>query len=269
MKKYNLLLFLCLTFVTSMATTDVIFTPGITMGNNYSLTGESDTLSSEGVCIFATSAAFARPSEYRFAKASDIIVSSTRGSIQKVVFEGKNSGEFPVNGYNLHSVVKFMDLYDFEFDDYPDDDWEYYSRYMFGNPQYYWDDNIFIWNNTGTMTITIDYIMNDDSDPYGPYYDPECPEDYQVEVSCTGIPEFYCEYNKIYVSKILVTIDTIGDILIGDVNGDGRVNIADAIALIDILLNGSSDMNENSDVNEDSCVDIADVTALIDLLLGS
>ena len=88
-------------------------------------------------------------------------------------------------------------------------------------------------------------------------------------MSCTGIPEFYCEYNKIYVSKILVTIDTIGDILIGDVNGDGRVNIADATALIDILLNGSSDMNENSDVNEDSCVDIADVTALIDLLLGS
>ena len=59
--------------------------------------------------------------------------------------------------------------------------------------------------------------------------------------------------------------------LIGDVNCDGVVNIADVTTLIDYLLgNTPQAFNEQAaDVNNDGVINIADVTALIDILLGS
>ena len=56
---------------------------------------------------------------------------------------------------------------------------------------------------------------------------------------------------------------------IGDVNRDGEVNIADATALIDLLLaNSAVEYDAIADVNSDGEVNIADVTSLIDKLLG-
>ena len=58
--------------------------------------------------------------------------------------------------------------------------------------------------------------------------------------------------------------------MLGDVNGDVAVNIADVTALIDYLLGSvSGDCYEvNADVNEDNAINIADVTSLIDMLLS-
>ena len=57
---------------------------------------------------------------------------------------------------------------------------------------------------------------------------------------------------------------------VGDVNGDGAVNIADVTALIDYLLDSGGSINvDAADVNGDGVVNIADVTALIDKLLGT
>ena len=53
----------------------------------------------------------------------------------------------------------------------------------------------------------------------------------------------------------------------GDVNHDGTVNVADATALIDLLLSGAEAPAE-ADVNQDSNINVSDVTALIDYLLG-
>lgn len=53
----------------------------------------------------------------------------------------------------------------------------------------------------------------------------------------------------------------------GDVNLDGIVNIADATALIDLLLSGA-EAPASADVNQDGGVNIGDVTALIDYLLS-
>ena len=59
------------------------------------------------------------------------------------------------------------------------------------------------------------------------------------------------------------------DLLLGDVNGDGDVSIADVTALIDYLLGGTTPIvREVADVNHDGEITIADVTALIDLLLS-
>ena len=58
--------------------------------------------------------------------------------------------------------------------------------------------------------------------------------------------------------------------LLGDVNSDGQVSIADVTAMIDYLLGGNAD-NINldaADVNASQDVSIADVTMLIDMLLS-
>ena len=58
--------------------------------------------------------------------------------------------------------------------------------------------------------------------------------------------------------------------IVGDVNGDQEINIADINALIDILLSGNDDPNIilRADVNYDKEINIADINTLIDYLLG-
>ena len=59
--------------------------------------------------------------------------------------------------------------------------------------------------------------------------------------------------------------------VIGDVNMDGAVNIADVTTLIDYLLGSNVSQFDEvaADVNSDKVINIADVTALIDRLLSS
>jgi hypothetical protein len=59
--------------------------------------------------------------------------------------------------------------------------------------------------------------------------------------------------------------------ILGDVNEDGSVDIADATKLIDYLLGVSvSPFNTSAaDVYSDGSIDVADVTALIDLILAN
>jgi endonuclease I len=63
---------------------------------------------------------------------------------------------------------------------------------------------------------------------------------------------------------------TAKPVMIGDVNMDGAVNIADVTTLIDHLLGSSVSQFDAvaADVNNDSVINIADVTALIDMLLS-
>ena len=56
----------------------------------------------------------------------------------------------------------------------------------------------------------------------------------------------------------------------GDVDGDGKISIADVTLLINYLLSGDADsinMN-NSDMDGDGDIDINDVTSLINNLLS-
>ena len=59
------------------------------------------------------------------------------------------------------------------------------------------------------------------------------------------------------------------DYLLGDVDNNGIVSIADVTALIDYLLSGdATGINlDAADCNRDHVVDIADVTSLIDYIL--
>lgn len=61
------------------------------------------------------------------------------------------------------------------------------------------------------------------------------------------------------------TIEPAGTV-VGDVNGDGEVNIADINAIIDIILSGGS--LDTADVNGDGEINIADINAVIDIILS-
>jgi hypothetical protein len=60
-------------------------------------------------------------------------------------------------------------------------------------------------------------------------------------------------------------------VLIGDVNNDGSITIADVTALVNIILGKDAEGQYNhnaADVNDDSTITIADVTALVNIILG-
>ena len=61
------------------------------------------------------------------------------------------------------------------------------------------------------------------------------------------------------------------DFLLGDVNGDGSITIADVTALVNIILGKDTAGQYNraaADVNLDESITIADVTALVNIILG-
>ena len=55
--------------------------------------------------------------------------------------------------------------------------------------------------------------------------------------------------------------------LTGDVNGDGKVDISDVNAVINIML-GKAAYVDAGDVNGDGKIDISDVNAIINIMLG-
>ncbi|MBQ9575713.1 MAG: hypothetical protein IJV11_02425, partial [Muribaculaceae bacterium] len=61
------------------------------------------------------------------------------------------------------------------------------------------------------------------------------------------------------------------NVMSGDVDGDGNINIQDVTALINFLLKGDASMinTANADVDADGSIKIGDVTTLINLLLSS
>ena len=72
-----------------------------------------------------------------------------------------------------------------------------------------------------------------------------------------------------YWSKF-INIDGWGSAGLGDIDGDGIININDVTILIDVLLKGNIDniYFESADMNYNNRLDIGDVTTLIDNLLN-
>ncbi len=82
--------------------------------------------------------------------------------------------------------------------------------------------------------------------------------------------EYKLTVNLATMKLIIEKIGVEPQILLGDVNSDGFVTIADATLLIDYLLGANVTINEdNSDVETNGTISIGDVTALIDMLLNA
>lgn len=78
-------------------------------------------------------------------------------------------------------------------------------------------------------------------------------------------------YNDSEVATAVYVVEIPVTVVLGDVNDDGIVNIADVTKLIDYLLDNSAIPfnRNNADVKQDGNIDIADVTSLIDMLLNN
>ena len=71
--------------------------------------------------------------------------------------------------------------------------------------------------------------------------------------------------------KVYYKGEPSSNVLVGDVNNDGEVNIGDIAKIIDIIVGGSvsDDMLARADVNQDGEVNIGDVTRVIDIILST
>jgi hypothetical protein len=57
------------------------------------------------------------------------------------------------------------------------------------------------------------------------------------------------------------------NILLGDYNSDGIINVLDVIQVIDLILNGNM-FSESVDMNNDGTINVLDVIVLIDIIIG-
>ena len=78
---------------------------------------------------------------------------------------------------------------------------------------------------------------------------------------------YYYDYNEEKMALQTATYEVLGTIK-GDVNGDGKVNVSDVTALINMILGITTTDQTRADVNGDGKVNVSDVTALINLILG-
>ena len=104
--------------------------------------------------------------------------------------------------------------------------------------------------------------------PPAMYYE-ECFDSPHYESATLYVPANAVElYRNAPVWEKFVNIQPIDpEMLPGDVNGDGEINIADINAVTDIILTDASE--PSGDVNGDGEINIADVNAIIAIILGS
>ena len=103
-----------------------------------------------------------------------------------------------------------------------------------------------------------------------------------MQIDCDNVfdgQQYYCQLYYYSAGNLIRCSETPPYILVfpdvpvlpGDINGDGKVDIADVNAVINAMLGKSPSSGEEenpADINGDGIVDIADVNAVINLMLG-
>ena len=66
----------------------------------------------------------------------------------------------------------------------------------------------------------------------------------------------------------IINVTPASEVMLGDVDGNGTINVSDATLLITYVLNGSADINRpNSDMDDNGIINVSDITLLINYLL--
>ena len=69
-------------------------------------------------------------------------------------------------------------------------------------------------------------------------------------------------------SSQILSVSFVDDVLPGDVNGDGRVNVADIVALNKLIKSSTGSYSAAADLNNDGKVNYADVSILVQMIMG-
>ena len=72
---------------------------------------------------------------------------------------------------------------------------------------------------------------------------------------------------KLYIDNLYFWKNASTEPVLGDVTGDGKVDVSDVNAVINMML-GKATMDLNADLNNDGKVDVSDVNAIINIMLG-
>jgi len=140
----------------------------------------------------------------------------------------------------------------FVFADGQDSDWETFNaNYRYGPL------------GNSTQTVTLGTFTTQKSNNNHSYKFTGEDKDYTFTFNLNNLTFSIAEYQE-------EPLPELTDLSIGDVNGDGEINISDVTSLIDILLGGFAnyDTRKRADINYDKEVSISDVTTIIDVLLG-
>jgi len=143
----------------------------------------------------------------------------------------------------------------------------------------YWDlDNNYIdmngyvsyWHAQGKVP----WIYNPDTQIMISYDDEESIEEkvsYIIAEDIGGI--MFWEFSSDKFSNLLNTVDYVlnhnsNDNIIGDLNGDGVIDVLDVVILVTFILNNNS-YNSVADLNGDGVIDVLDVVILVTFILNN
>ena len=68
-------------------------------------------------------------------------------------------------------------------------------------------------------------------------------------------------------TELIDNADPTWNLVLGDVNQDGVINILDILLMVNIVL-GNSPFNANADLNNDLIIDILDIVITINIILN-
>ena len=86
-------------------------------------------------------------------------------------------------------------------------------------------------------------------------------------ISSTNINFSIWPVHHDYALKELSYNITTNDTLLGDLNGDGIINVVDIVALVNLILNGE-EYNPVADLNQDNIVNVVDIVALVNIIIN-
>ena len=155
------------------------------------------------------------------------------------------------------------------------------SRFMFGKAE---TPQIVVTEGDGCYTFTA--VTGDGSEPYlftmnpatgdleqmvnNPYVVVRTTEDQEINLAAIA-DGFNIGKNMSEMATGTFVVPALEAAVVGDVNGDGCVNIEDITSLIDLLLHsdGSGVSGNIADIDSNGILDIADLVALIDMILSA
>jgi hypothetical protein len=97
-------------------------------------------------------------------------------------------------------------------------------------------------------------------------------KEFTINITGKGVARIcFTPQKRFLLDEVLVLSnnETI-PVIIGDVNGDGIVDVADIATIIDIMAHGNEEgSSASADVNGDGVVDVADIGTVIDIMAGN